>query len=86
MMNDWHDNGWAPGTWVAMGLTMLAFWGLIAVLVVYAIHHLGHRPANPINAAGAPADQARQGLDERFARGEIDTDEYNRRRDVLRSP
>ena len=85
MMNGWHDSGWGPGSWIAMGLTMLAFWGLIAALVVYAVHSLGRRPTQHLSAPSAPADQAQRVLDERFACGEIDTDEYNHRRDVLRS-
>lgn len=85
MMNGWYDNHWGPGGWIAMGLMMLAFWGLVAVLVVYAVRSLGHRPADHAGAPPAP-DRAQQLLDERFARGEIDADEYNRRREVLRSP
>lgn len=82
MMNGWYDNGWSPGAWIAMALTMLAFWGLVAALVVYAIRNLGHRPADD----AGPTDQARRILDERLARGEIDADEYNQRREMLRAP
>jgi len=84
MMNGWYDTGWSPGAWIAMVLTMLAFWGLVAALVVYAIRNLGHRPAD--DAGTTPTDQARRILDERLARGEIDADEYNHRREVLRTP
>jgi putative membrane protein len=85
MMYGWHDNGWGPGMWIAMGLMMLAFWGLVAVLVVYLVRNLGHRgdPSQGVKA-GAP-DQALRILDERFARGDIDADEYNQRRELLRS-
>ena len=86
MMNDWYQDGWGPGTWIAMALMMLAFWGLIAALVVYAIRHLGQRPADDARVDRAPADQARSILDERLARGEIDADEYRHRRELLRSP
>jgi putative membrane protein len=86
MMNGWYDHSWSPATWLAMGLMMLAFWGLIAVLVVYAIRNLGHRPAEDRRDPPVPADQALRILDERFARGEIDADEYDLRRGVLRSP
>jgi len=84
MMSNWQDNGWGPGNWIAMGLMMLAFWALVAVLVAYAIRSLGHHPADDTRAPDPPADRARQVLDERFARGEIDTDEYHRRREILR--
>jgi putative membrane protein len=86
MMNGWYDHSWSPAAWLAMGLMMLAFWGLIAVLVVYAIRNLGHRPVEDLRDPPAPADQALRILDERFARGEIDADEYDLRRGVLRSP
>ncbi len=81
-----YGDGWGWGAWLAMGLMMLAFWGLIAALVVYAIrssgHHNDHRPeASP----PAPPDQALRILDERFARGEIDVAEYSQRRDLLRA-
>jgi putative membrane protein len=85
MMNDWHDGGWGPGRWIAMGLMLLAFWGLIAALVVYVVRNLGHRPADRADAAARPPDEAMRILDERFARGEIESDEYNQRRDLLRS-
>jgi putative membrane protein len=86
MMNGWYDHSWSPVAWLAMGLMMLAFWGLIAVLVAYAIRSLGHRPVDHLSDPGVPADQALRILYERFARGEIDADEYDRRRGVLRSP
>jgi len=85
-MNGWYDHSWSPAAWLAMGLMMLAFWGLIAVLVVYAIRSLGHRPVEDLRDPPVPADQALRILDERFARGEIDADEYDLRRGVLRSP
>ena len=45
MMNDWYHDGWGSGTWVAMALMMLAFWGVIAVLVVHALRTLDERLA-----------------------------------------
>lgn len=85
MMYDWHDGGWGPGRWIGMGLMLLAFWSLIAALVVYVVRNVGHRAADHGGAGVAPPDQAMRILDERFARGDIDADEYNQRRDVLRS-
>lgn len=84
-MYDWHDGGWGPGAWVAMGLMMLVFWSLVAALVVYVIRNLGHRPDTPARAEGPGQDQALHILDERFARGEIDAEDYRARRDLLRS-
>ncbi len=83
MYDGWHDGGWGPGAWIAMGLMMLAFWGLVAAVVVYVIRNVGHRP--PGHPAATEPDEALRILDERFARGEIDGDEYSERRDLLRS-
>ena len=75
----------AAGGWLGMSLLMLAFWGLLAVGVVALVRALRRdqpRPAEPMQAR-APDANARTILDERFARGEIDADEYTRRRDLL---
>jgi hypothetical protein len=45
MMYDWHDGGWGPAAWIAMGFMVVAFWGLVAVLVVYLTGNRGHGPA-----------------------------------------
>jgi uncharacterized membrane protein len=66
-----------------MGVTMLAFWGLIAVLVLHVVRNLAHR--SPQHTETASPDTAMRILGERFASGEIDADDYNQRRDLLRS-
>ena len=84
-MMGWYS-GWGWGGWLGMSLLMLAFWGLLAVGVVALVRALRRgdqpRPAEPMQAR-APDANARTILDERFARGEIDADEYTRRRDLL---
>jgi putative membrane protein len=78
---DWND-GWGAGTWLVMILMMLVFWGgLIAVIVLAVRGSL--RPARPTDTRG-PEPDADELLAERYARGEIDEDEYRRRREVLR--
>ena len=72
--------GW--GGWLAMVAMMVVFWGAIAWVVVTLIRQNGAR-AVPHEDRGT---DARRILDERFARGEIDDDEYQRRRDLLRGP
>jgi putative membrane protein len=64
---------------------------VVALLVVGAIlvaRTIVNRPtathAPPPSAAG-PSDGPLRILEERFARGEIDEDEFRRRRDILRS-
>lgn len=63
---------------------MVAFWGLLAVLVVYLFRATTgrHESAGPTERA-SPAN-ALAILDERFARGEIDAEEYQHRRELLR--
>ena len=75
----WNGDETAWWGWLLMSLMMVAFWGGVIVLVWYLVTHAG--------SANQPSKTARspeQLLDERFARGEIDADEYRERRDVLR--
>lgn len=58
---------------------MLLSWAVIIGLVVWAVNSFAGRDARGGN--GPPS--ARRILDERFARGEIDEEEYRRRRDEL---
>ena len=82
MMN-W-GNGWGGGAWLMMFPMMLIFWGAVAWVLVVAIRHSGNSGhSHPPNATTGP--DAMQILDERFARGEIDAQEYRERRDALRS-
>lgn len=74
----WGGMGW--GGWVVMILAMGAVWALVAVAGI-AIFRGVRR-----GRAGAPSERdASQILDERFARGEIDVDEYHARQDALRA-
>lgn len=78
MMFGYHDGvGW--GGWVLMALIMVAFWGL----VVYAIVVLFRAGSTPGAAQNDAAGDPRRILDARFARGEIELEEYQTRRDAL---
>ena len=73
----WQGGGWGWSGWLFMTLTMLVFWGAIAWIVVTLVRRSsGSRGAAP---------SAEQILAERFARGEIDAEEYRRRLETLRS-
>ena len=74
------DGGIGWGGWFAMAAMMVAFWGAIAWVIVTQIRHGSSRSA-PQRVGGTDALAL---LDERFARGEIDEDEFQRRRLVLR--
>jgi putative membrane protein len=76
---------WSWGAWLTMGLMMLAFVGVILAVVLVVVRSA---PQQTVSAAPAPAtgrEHAEHVLDERFARGEIDVEEYTRRRNLLRS-
>jgi putative membrane protein len=77
----WWNNAMSWSGWIVMPLTMVAFWALV-IVVVLAIFR-GDRDNRPPRATGRrDADQI---LDERFARGEIDIEEYRDRQDALRA-
>lgn len=71
-----YGAGMGFGGWLMMGFTFLVFWGAVIALVVWLVRSTSTSGTRP----SAPADEV---LAERFARGEIDEEEYRRRRDVL---
>ena len=82
----YYDNGGTHwGLWIVMIVAMLVFFAILAWAVVSIVRQrdgqrLGGAQSPP--ASGSP-DPLRI-LDERLARGEIEIDEYTRRRDLLR--
>ena len=81
----WYGGGWAWWQAGLMWVAMIAFWGLliwgIYALVTSATRRRG--PETPVEEHRG--DDAWRILDQRLARGEIDTDEYRRLRDALAS-
>ncbi|MDI6910511.1 SHOCT domain-containing protein [Nocardioides sp.] len=78
-MMGWYHDGTGWGGWVLMTIFMVGFWGLVVFAVIALFR--GTR------SGGEWAPEHRdpiQILDERFARGEIDEDEYHARSAVLR--
>jgi putative membrane protein len=78
----WWNDGTGGGDWVVMTLVMVVFWVLVVLAVVALFRGLS-RDGQPSGPA-APRDP-QQILDERFARGEINAEEYHARQDVLRA-
>jgi putative membrane protein len=73
----WHMGGmgvWGP---LMMGLNSLLFIGVVIAVIVLVWHLVG-RPA------GTGPNEAERILQQRFARGEIDHEEYRRRLAALR--
>ncbi len=69
-MYDWHVFG---------GGIMWLFWIVILGLLVWFVVALSRRPGGP----GEDRKSAREILDERYARGEIDREEYEQKRTDL---
>jgi putative membrane protein len=76
----YYGDGIGWGGWLVMVVMMAVFWGALAWVVVTLI---GRNRSSSQPPASAGSDPMRI-LDERFARGEIDEAEYQRRREVLR--
>jgi putative membrane protein len=78
----WYGSNAGWGGWLLMTIAMVLFWALIITAVVLIVRYLvSQRPT------GTSAESARtpeEVLAERYARGEIDDDEYQRRLSLLR--
>jgi len=74
--------GWGWGGWVLMSVAMVLFWAVLITALVLSIRYLvgGGRPGT---TRPDPA-RAEDLLAERFARGEIEEDEFRRRMTLLR--
>lgn len=84
----WWNNGggWGGmggGGWMVMTVVMVVF---LALVVSGVVALLRRGPTNDVSDSGrTPPPSAEKVLDERFARGEIDAEEYQTRRTVLRA-
>lgn len=76
MMHDW---GWGWGGMFLGPLFMIVWLAILVAVIVLLVRWLGG-----VNlGTGSPHRTPREILDERFARGEIDHDEYEKRRKAL---
>ncbi|MGK2874439.1 MAG: SHOCT domain-containing protein [Nocardioides sp.] len=84
-MMGWYNNGGMDaGNWIAMILMMSIFWGAVifaGMMIFRGTNSRGDRNSAPTDqtAHRDPMDI----LDERFARGELDNEEYEARKAVL---
>ncbi|GAA4077395.1 SHOCT domain-containing protein [Actinomadura miaoliensis] len=77
--------GYGPGYWLGMGVIMVLFWGLIVAGIVALVRYIGGaRHTGGPDATSRPP-RAEEVLAERFARGEVDADEYRQRLELLRA-
>jgi len=76
-----HVSGWG---YALMTISMVAFWALVLAGIVLLVRYLG-RADRPGGARPSDGPSPEQLLAERFARGEIDEEEYRHRLDVVRA-
>jgi putative membrane protein len=75
-----HMGGWG---YAFMGLSNLLFWTALVVGAVALFRYLNR--ASGTSAVAPPRSDPEHLLAERYARGEIDDEEYHRRLDTLRA-
>jgi putative membrane protein len=77
--NDWHMGRWMMGGW-GMGwfgmIFMIIFWGLIIVGLVSLIRWLIQNTSSKGRSGVSMGSKATDILKERYARGEINLDEF----------
>ena len=72
-------NGMGWGGWLLMTLTTVGFWAVVVFGIVAIFRGTGGTGARD----GSREREAQLILDERFARGEIDAEEYRSRQNLL---
>lgn len=77
----WWDDGMGWGGWAAMVVVMVSFWALVIFGLMAAFGRSGEDQLQARGHSSDPQDVLR----ERFARGEIDADEYHARQKILRT-
>jgi putative membrane protein len=80
MMYGW--DGWGWGGWIVMTVLMVVFWAVVITAIVLAIRYAS--AGGQRTQGGSSTKTAEDVLAERFARGEIDDEEYRRRMSLLR--
>lgn len=85
----WNHRDMSGWDWFAMSSSTLVLWALLITVAVLLFRTLGRAPEEPhpsVPAGPAPGPESPERLlAERFARGDIDEDEYRRRLAVLRA-
>ena len=77
----WYGSNGGWGGWLLMTIAMVLFWALIITAVVLVVRYLvSQRPTGTSAGSARTPDEV---LAERYALGEIDDDEYQRRLALL---
>ncbi len=80
MIYGWQNQGWGDAGWIWMILMMIVFWGLLVVGVSYIVRHFSHGAGMTQRSDSGAVDVLKM----RFARGEIDAEEYQHRLTMLK--
>lgn len=70
--------GWGSGGWILMGAVMVLLLAVLITAVVLAVRHLAGSDAQRNRADSAASSRPEDALAQRFARGDIDEDEFRR--------
>lgn len=76
----WYGDGMSGWGYALMSVGMVVFWALVIAAVVALVRYLGGSQ-QPSGSRPTPE----QVLAERFARGDIDDEEYRQRQEALRN-
>ncbi|MFE2476027.1 SHOCT domain-containing protein [Streptomyces sp. NPDC059389] len=79
----WYDHGMGGWGWIAMSLSMVLLVALAVAGVVLLLRSVDRFPSALARPPAAPS--AKQVLADRFARGEIDEEEFEQRLTALRA-
>ena len=76
----WNGD-WSWWAWLAMTLMMLGFWTAIGLAIWAIVRHLTPTSSAPSGRASTTAEEL---LQQRYAAGELDDDEFRPRLETLR--
>ena len=76
--------GWGMGGWILMGAVMVLLSAALITAVVLAVRYLADSNAQRNRADSGAQSWPEDALAQRFARGDIDEDEFRRRLTLLR--
>lgn len=82
MMTYWNHHGMSGWDWFAMSIGSVLLWAVLLTFAVLLIRDLTHTSQRPHTVAAPSPEQV---LADRFARGEIDEEDYRNRLAVLRT-
>jgi putative membrane protein len=83
LFQEGHEHDMRGGFWEPWILLPILFWGGLVVLIAWLVVRIFPKVRGD-ERPGAPRDSAEEILRERFARGEITAEEYEKSLEILR--